>query len=133
MPGVRDRNHAIRSIAEDLLKQGRDVVLIYGSLKSDDIGLRQEVENLSARYGMPVHHVLSEESLPPLTHWDTLPQATVASGFVTRDYLQRMVPDAAERDVCLCGPAVVMRMLNKDLAALGVPATRICSERFSLH
>jgi ferredoxin-NADP reductase len=52
---------------------------------------------------------------------------------VTRDYLQRVVPDAAERDVFLCGPPVVMRMLSKDLAALGVPASRVFSERFSLH
>ena len=123
----------LRSIAEDLLKQGRDVVLIYGSLKSDEIALRQEVENLSARYGMPVHHVLSEESLPPLPQSGTLPRVTVSSGFVTRDYLQRVVPDAAERDVFLCGPPVVMRMLSKDLAALGVPAKRVFSERFSLQ
>ncbi len=123
----------IRSIAEDLLKQDRDVVLIYGSLKSDEIALRQEVENLSARYGMPVHHVLSEERLPPLPQSGTLPRVTVSSGFVTRDYLQRVVPDAAERDVFLCGPPVVMRMLSKELAALGVPATRVFSERFSLQ
>jgi predicted ferric reductase len=123
----------IRSIAEDLVKQGRDVVLIYGSLKSEDIALRQEVENISARYGMPVHHVLSEESLPPLPQWGALPRVTVSSGFVTRDYLQRVVPDAAERDVFLCGPPAVMRMLSKDLTALGVPATRVFSERFSLH
>lgn len=123
----------IRSIAEDLVRQGRDVVLIYGSLKSDEIALRQEVEHLSALYGMPVHHVLSEESHPPLPQSGELPRVTVSSGFVTREYLQRMVPDAAERDVFLCGPPVVMRVLCKDLAALGVAAGRVFSERFSLH
>lgn len=58
---------------------------------------------------------------------------TVSSGFVTRDYLQRVVPDAAERDVFLCGPPVVMRMLSNDLAALGEPAARVFAERSSLH
>jgi len=82
---------------------------------------------------MPVHHVLSEESLPPLPRSGTLPRVTVSSGFVTRDFLQRVVVDAVERDVFLCGPPVVMRMLSTDLAALGVPATRVLSERFSLH
>lgn len=123
----------IRSIAEDLLKQGLDVVLIYGSLKSDENALRQEVENLCARYGMPVHHVLSEESLPPLPQSGTLPRVTVSSGVVTRAYLQRMVPDAAAREVFLWGPPVVMGTLSKDLVAIGVPATRVFSERFSLQ
>jgi|694.fasta_scaffold35897_11 ferredoxin-NADP reductase len=58
---------------------------------------------------------------------------TVSSGFVTRDYLRRVVPDVSERDVFLCGPPVVMRMLSKDLVALGVPAARVFSERFALQ
>lgn len=123
----------IRAIAEDLIKQGRDVVLIYGSLKSDEIALREEVERLSARYGMPVHHVLSEECHPPLPQSGSLPRVTVSSGFVTRDYLQRVVPDAAERDVFLCGPPIAMRMVRKDLMGLGVPSAHIFSERFSLQ
>lgn len=41
--------------------------------------------------------------------------------------------DVAERDVFLCGPPVVMRMLSRDLAALGVPPTRVFTERFSLQ
>jgi len=52
---------------------------------------------------------------------------------VTRDFLQHVVPDAAERDAFLCGPPVVMRMLSKHLGALGVPATRVFSERLSLQ
>lgn len=123
----------IRAIAEDLVTQGRDVVLVYGSLKSDEIALRNELEQLSARYGMPVHHVLSEECHPPLPRLGPLRRVTVSGGFVTREYLERVVPDVAERDVFLCGPPVVMRMLCKDLAALGVPPARVFVERFSLQ
>ena len=123
----------IRAIAEDLGRQGRDVVLIYGSLRTEDIALREEVEQLSGRYGIQVHHVLSEESLPALPPSGTLPLVTVSSGFVTQGYLKRVVPDVAERDVFLCGPPVVMRMLSRDLAALGVPSARIFAERFSLQ
>lgn len=123
----------IRSIAEDLAREGRDVVLVYGSLKYDDIALRQEVEQLSARYGMQVHHILSEESHPPLPPAGALPRVTVSGGFVSRGYLERVVPDVAERDVFLCGPPVVMRLVRKDLTALGVPAARVFAEQFSLH
>lgn len=123
----------IRSIAEDLAREGRDVVLVYGSLRYDDIALRQEIEQLSARYGMKVHHILSEESHPPLPTSGALPRETVSGGLVTRSYLERVVPDVAEREVFLCGPPVVMRMIREDLAALGVPAARIFAERFSLH
>jgi predicted ferric reductase len=123
----------IRSIAEDVAREGRDVVLVYGSLNYDDIALREEVEQLSVRYGMPVHHILSQESHPPLPTSGALPRVTVSGGFVTRGYLARVVPDVVERDVFLCGPPVVMRLVRTDLAALGVPAARVFAERFSLH
>jgi predicted ferric reductase len=123
----------IRAIAEDLAREGRDVVLVYGSLKYDEIALRQEMEQLSARYGLQVHHILSEESHPPLPHSGPLPRVTVSSGFVTRAYLERVVPAITERDVFLCGPPVVMRLVRNDLAALGVPQSRVFAERFSLH
>jgi len=58
---------------------------------------------------------------------------TVSGGFVTRGYLQRVVPDIDERDVFLCGPPIVMRTVREDLAALGVPAARVFTERFSLQ
>jgi ferredoxin-NADP reductase len=123
----------IRAIAEDLAREGRDVGLVYGSLTSDEIALREEVEQLSARFGMQVHHVLSEERHPPLPPSGPLPQVTVSGGFVTRAFLARVVPDITEREVFLCGPPVVMRMVRKDLAALGVPEPRVFSEQFSLH
>lgn len=123
----------IRAIAEDLGKQGRDVILIYGSLKKNEIALRHEVDQLSVRYGMQVHHVLSEESDPPLPPAGDLARMTVSGGFVNQGYVQRVVPDLPERDVFLCGPPVVMRMLRKDLAALGAPAARVFTEQFSLQ
>ena len=123
----------IRAIAEELAREGRDVVLVYGSLKYDEIALREEVGQLSARYGMQVHHILSEESHPPLPQSGPLLQVTVSGGFVTRAYLERVVPDIAAREVFLCGPPVVMRLVRKDLAALGVPDARVFAERFSLH
>jgi len=123
----------IRAIAEDLVKQGRDVVLVYGSRTSDEIALRRELEQIATGSRMQVHHVLSEEGLPPLPTSGALPSVTISGGFATRDYVQRVVPDIAERDVFLCGPPVVMRLLRGDLAALGVPAARVFAEQFSLQ
>jgi predicted ferric reductase len=123
----------IRAITEDLLRQGRDVVLVYGSLKSDEIALRKELEQLSASYGMQIHHVLSEEIPPPPSTSEGLSRVTLSGGFVTREFLQRVVPDVAERDVFLCGPPVVMHKLRIALAELGVPTARVFSESFALQ
>jgi ferredoxin-NADP reductase len=42
-----------------------------------------------------------------------------------------MVPDAAERDVFVCGPPGMMRVIDTALHAIGIPPHRIHDERFS--
>jgi ferredoxin-NADP reductase len=42
------------------------------------------------------------------------------------------VPDIAERDVFVCGPAAMMSAVLRSLRALKVPARQIHDERFRL-
>jgi ferredoxin-NADP reductase len=45
--------------------------------------------------------------------------------------LLRMVPDVAERDVFLCGPAGLMTTVRADLRSVGLPPGHLHEERFS--
>ena len=46
--------------------------------------------------------------------------------------LQELVPDAAERDVFLCGPPAMTEAIGRNLRAAGVPRRRVHVERFAL-
>ena len=52
---------------------------------------------------------------------DPLGRATIA----------RLVPDIADQDVYLCGPADLMRAVEAALRELGVPASKVHAERFA--
>jgi len=113
----------IRSMTEDLLAAGRDVVLLYGNRRVADIVFERELAALVAGSNgrFRVVHVMSHD-----------PAGADEFGKIDRARIARLVPDAAEREVFLCGPPVMMRIVRADLAALGVPRARIHDERFAL-
>jgi predicted ferric reductase len=108
----------IRSLSEELVQAGKDVVLVYGNRTSSDIVFKQELEQIK---GLSVIHVLSEEQ-----------QAGTEYGRIDAEKLQRLVPDIAQREVYLCGPVPMMDALIKTLVTLGVPTHAIHHEKFAL-
>lgn len=113
----------VRALAEELVDEGRDVVLIYGNRNASGIVFKEELEALAERSGgrLRLVHVLSGDSA-----WSG------EKGHIDRDCLSRLVPDLAGRDVFLCGPAAMMKGVRRALAALGVPDSRVHDERFAL-
>jgi len=113
----------IRSLAEEMIATGRDVILIYGNRNSPLIVFRKELEALAARSGnrLKIFHVMSDD-----------PSWQGEKGRVDRDLITRLVPDLPERDVYLCGPPVMMKLVRTTLTGMGVASSRIHSERFSL-
>ena len=113
----------LRALAEELLDDDCDVILLYGNRNASGIVFREELEALSERSDgrLRLVHVLSGD-----------PAWTGEKGYIDRDCLARLVPDLADRDVFLCGPPVMMKSARLALAGLGVPASRIHYERFAL-
>jgi predicted ferric reductase len=111
----------LRSLAEQFSREGRDFALIYGNKTSKDIMLKEELDTLSSQFGFPIHHVLSDEELPGYSH-----------GYITKDIIQKLVPDIAERDVYLCGPPAMASAIRKAVAELGVPKKLVHFEKFAL-
>ena len=113
----------IRAMAEDLLTAGRDVILIYGNRNRTSVVFKNELDDMaSAASGrLRVVHVMSDD-----------PQWDGEKGRVDRDRIARLVPDVREREVYLCGPPVMMKIVRSALAALGVSRSRLHYERFAL-
>lgn len=113
----------IRAVAEDLLREGRDVILICANRQENVIVFRQELDDLVAAAAgrLRVIHVLNHD-----------PAWTGEKGVVDRDRLARLVPDLSEREVYLCGPPPMMKGIRAVLRELGLPRGRLHWERFAL-
>jgi predicted ferric reductase len=91
-------------------------VVVYRVASERDAVLHEELRELALAKGAELHLVTGPahpEKLGP-------------------DQLAALVPDAAERDVFLCGPPGMRNAAVRSLRALGVPASRIHFERFML-
>jgi predicted ferric reductase len=131
-----------RSILEDLGKAGKDIVLIYANKTEADIALRSEMEELSNKYNIKIHHVLSASSVGasfsrPNTEAGGQGQplhtnAIFHQGFVNNDLIKQLVPDVASREIFLCGPPPMLNALIKSLPSLRIPKNKIYFEKFSL-
>jgi predicted ferric reductase len=112
----------IRSLGEELAAGGREVLILYGNRTSAGTVFRDELRELEASYrNLRVIHVLSHD-----------PSWTGERGRIDAEKIQRLAPDAADRDVYVCGPPSMMKDALKSLAAMSVPRSAIHWERFSL-
>jgi len=112
----------IRALMEELSDRGRDMVLIYGNRNRTQVVFRDELEKLAARSGRTrIVLVMSDDA-----SW------TGEKGKIDRAFIERMVGDVRERDVYLCGPPPMMKMVRGALSGLGVRSDHIHWERFAL-
>lgn len=120
-----------RGILEDLGRAGKDVAVIYANKTEIDIALRAELEELSEKYNIKIHHVLSNTPANSLQLQASSFQ-TYSFGLVTPELITQLVPDTATREVFLCGPPPMMNALVTSLQTLSVPKSKIYLEKFSL-
>lgn len=111
----------IRAIAEKFLQQGRDVTLLYSCRKKGGIVFCSELDEMRESRGLKLTYVISDSSEPG-----------DEKGRIDSEKLGRLVPDASERDIYICGPVPMMMGLVKLLASQGVKRGRLHYERFSL-
>jgi predicted ferric reductase len=112
----------LRAMLPELLKQAKQVTLIYGNQTESETMLRMELNDLAANNrNFNWVNVLSNDSNAKGEH-----------GFINVELIKRLVGDYAERDIFLCGPPAMMTAVSAELLKLGVPASRIESERFAL-
>lgn len=111
----------VRSLMEQLLRQGKDAQLLFANKTEKDIVLRGELEGLAKMYGAKVIQVIGDDPVWP-----------GEKGFIDAEKVKRLVPDFLEREVYLCGPPPMMTALVTMLIGLGITRERIHFEKFEL-
>ena len=109
----------IRALYESLPGRGTDLVLIYRASRTEDLVLYRELEAIARSRGLGLFARVGPRGRP---HQDPLRSSE----------LRAMVPDLAERDVYICGPAGMTRAVSGQLRVAGVPRRRIHVEAFEL-
>lgn len=92
--------------------QLRDVVLVHAAPTADDVVFGSELRGLARA-----------DRLRLVERHDAV------DGFLTAQALAELVPDLAERDAWVCGPAGLLELCEKHWADVGVP-DRLHTERF---
>jgi len=118
--GVTPMVSMIRTLADRGDK--RPVILLYGSKDWESITFREELEALKARLNLTVIHVLRN----PPDGW------TGEQGYITAEIFKRHLPPPyADHEYFICGPAVMMDLIEEALGEMNVPMSKYHSERYS--
>ena len=94
-----------------------DLTILYGSVSSDDITLKEELAALEGEH-VRVVHVLSGDE----------PDWQGERGFLTAELIRKY--SAPDTTYFICGPQVMYRFLHGELAKLDIPKRRVRFEVF---
>ncbi|WP_033262757.1 ferredoxin reductase family protein [Amycolatopsis vancoresmycina] len=116
----------MRALLEELPYRPGEAVLFHRAARPEDLLFRQELEDLAARRGIRIHHLLGRRS-PDRPSWLPAGYAPVPDEQV----LRHLVPDIADHDVYVCGPDAWTDAVLDGARRAGVPADRVHHERFA--
>ncbi len=109
----------IRALAEGFAFRPGDMDLVYRTRTPGETALRRELDALAAQRGINVHYVTGRRGGPG-----------VGADPLGAEALARIVPDASDRDIYLCGPNDLMEHARSSLLSLGASPARINLELF---
>ncbi|HXT34094.1 MAG TPA: ferredoxin reductase family protein [Chloroflexota bacterium] len=107
----------IRAMLEEM--PGR-LTFIYRVIREEDLVFRTELERLARLRGITLFFVVGDHTQPE------------GRDLLSPEHLCRLVPDLLEREVYLCGPPAMMRILERNLRRAHVARQYLHSERFAL-
>ena len=101
----------------------RPVILFYGARDWNAVVYTPELERLSKEMNLKVVYVFEK----PAGDW------AGERGYITPELLRRHLPAQFRRyQYFMCGPTPMMNAVEEHLASVGVPRSRIHSERFDV-
>lgn len=104
------------AIAKSILYAGTGtVLLIYANRDEGSVIFGRELRELGVEFGDRLTVIHALESV---------------QGFLTVPALVRLLEPFADRDVYVCGPAPLMKLVKDACAALGIAPSRVMAERF---
>ncbi len=113
----------IRSLAEDFLCRKKDVIIIYGNRNQSLMVFAKELDELVDKSEglLKVYPVMSMD-----------PEWRGEKGNIDLERIKRLVSDVSEREIFLCGPPPMMKMIKTALLKMKVKISKIHYERFAL-
>lgn len=108
----------LRALLETLHGDPGDVTLLYRVAAHTDIAFRQELTMFADR-----QHIDIRLLVDPVIGDDQSDGLGIPA-------LRRQLPDIAQRDVYVCGPAAMLAAVRRRLAALNVPPQQVHYEQF---
>ena len=98
------------------------VTMLYGNRTENDIAFRKELEALQQRNkNLKIVFILNEAD----SNWKG------ATGLITTDLIKREIPDYKETMFYTCGPPVMVEVMEKLFAQLGLPDSQLKREYFT--
>jgi ferredoxin-NADP reductase len=115
-----------RSMAKYLLdtQDKRDVILLYGARRWEDVAYASIFEEARVRLGMKTVYALNEQPAAERVPWPYEPSR------ITEELVRRAVPDFHERVFYLSGTHAMVTDVKHLLRVLGVPSHRIKTDFF---
>jgi predicted ferric reductase len=108
----------LRALLETLPAGPGELTLLYRVNTERDVLFRTELDELAKSRGIDVRYLVGRRDKRP--------------GPLSPRHLEQHLPDAAHRDIFLCGPPGMMEVAMKSLRSLGVPRSQVHYERFEL-
>ena len=114
----------IRALAESMAAKAGDIQVIYRTRNEEDAALLEELRTVCEYRGFGLHVLAGSRG--DASSW-------MPAGDTRADHerLRTMVPDVADSDVFICGPAAWTKAVEKSLRRAGTPATNIHAEEFA--
>lgn len=110
----------LRALVEEMQGAPGDLVLIYRAVHEDDLVFRAELDALARQGGLVVHYVVGDHRDP------------ASADLLSAEHLRRLTPDFPAREVYICGPPAMMRLIKENVSRAGVPSRYIHTESFAL-
>jgi predicted ferric reductase len=110
----------LRALLEELPAARGAMTLVYRASGPEEVVFRNELEQLASLRGVTIHYLVGRRGSREMPADPLDPRA-----------LRSLVPDIAERDVFVCGPAGMMDRVLGSLRWLRIPEAQIHYERFA--
>ena len=109
----------LRALLEEFRSAPGAITVLYRASTWDDVVFRGELDELARTHHANVHYLVGRRE-PGTRRGHLLDAHTIA----------RLVPDARERDVFICGPSAMIETVRRNLRTLRVPNSQIHVEHF---
>ncbi len=110
----------LRALLEELPAPRGALTLVYRATRPEELVFKRELDQLAELRGATIHYLVGKRGSSEMPSDPLEPKA-----------LRRLVPDIAEQDVYICGPAGMTDRVVSNLRRMRVPASQIHFERFA--